>query len=88
MAKAKFESKKWSSALQHADAALNCITLLREKGELGGIQTQEYTLLPAISPESGKLPTSIAFNRTYFDLSLALQTGRTVLFIVIGRSVL
>jgi hypothetical protein len=60
MAKAKFESKKWSSALQHADAALNSIKLLREKMGSGGIQTQEYALLPAISPESGTLPTSIS----------------------------
>jgi hypothetical protein len=58
MAKAKFESKKYSAALQHADAALNCIKILREKTELSGLQTETYALLPAISPESQELPAS------------------------------
>jgi len=58
MAGVKFESKQWAAALQHADAALNCLKLLREKAAVEGGRTQEFALLPAVSSGCGALPSS------------------------------
>ena len=58
MAKTKFVSKKWSAALQHADVAMNCMKLLREKAEFSGLNVQNFALLPAVSPHSQDLPMS------------------------------
>ena len=58
MAGIKFEARQWSAALQHADAALNFLKLLRAKPAVDGMLTQDFALLPAVSPECGALPSS------------------------------
>jgi hypothetical protein len=58
----KFKSRNWSVALQHADASLNSLKLLRAKVKLSELPenpqlanyTQTYNLLPALSPQQFK----------------------------------
>jgi hypothetical protein len=63
MSYVKFKSRSWAASLQHADAALNCMKLLRAKVKLfehSELHLQAYMLLPALSPQSKELSPSTA----------------------------
>jgi hypothetical protein len=71
LAHAKFKSRNWSAALHHADAALNCVKLLRDQVLHEQLRNyiQKYKLLPALPPRSKELSpsTDIDFAKRWFE---------------------
>ncbi len=80
LAHAKFKSRNWSAALHHADAALNCVKLLRDQVLHQQLRNyiQKYKLLPALPPRSKGLSPSTDVDLYHLDLkicNLRLQVG-------------